>query len=44
LRSVERLAQVDRKTVRRYVEAAERLGLKRDGGVDQLSDVFIGMG
>jgi transposase len=42
-RSVERLAQVDRKTVRRYVEAAERLGLKRDGGVDQLSDVFLGM-
>jgi transposase len=43
LRSVERLAQVDRKTVRRYVTAAEQLGLVRDGGDDQLSDVFVGM-
>ncbi len=43
IRSVERLAQVDRKTVRRYVDAAVRLGLVRDGGDDQLSDVFIGM-
>ena len=42
-RSVERLAQVDRKTVRRYVTAAEQLGLARDGGDDQLSDVFVGM-
>ena len=42
-RSVERLSQVDRKTVRRYVTAAERLGLVRDGGDDQLSDVFVGM-
>jgi len=42
LRSVERLAGVDRKTVRRYVSAAEGLGLVRDGGVGQLSDVFIG--
>jgi hypothetical protein len=42
-RSVERLALVDRKTVRRYVEAAECLGLKRDGGDDQLTDVFLGM-
>ena len=42
-RSVERLAQVDRKTVRRYVEAAVGLGLKRDGGDDQLCDVFVGM-
>jgi transposase len=43
LRSVERSAQVDRKTVRRYVEAAMGLGLKRDGGDDQLTEVFIGM-
>jgi transposase len=42
-RSVERLAQVDRKTVRRYVTAAEQLGLRRDGGDDQLSDVFVGI-
>ena len=42
-RSVERLSQVDRKTVRRYVTAAEQLGLDRDGGEDQLTDVFIGM-
>ena len=42
-RSVERLSQVDRKTVRRYVAAAEPLGLVRDGGEDQLSDVLIGM-
>src|SRR2546422_1047997 len=41
-RSVERLAGVDRKTVRRYVEAAEELGLVRDAGEGQLSDVFIG--
>jgi transposase len=43
LRSVERLALVDRKTVRRYVAAAEALGLDRGGGVEQLSDVFVGM-
>ena len=41
-RSVERLAGVDRKTVRRYVTAAEGLGLVRDGGEDQLSDEFMG--
>jgi transposase len=43
LRSIERLSQVDRKTVRRYVTAAEGLGLVRDGGVEQLSDEFIAM-
>ncbi len=43
LRSVERLSQVDRKTVRRYVDAAEQLGLERDGDDDQLSDVFVGL-
>ena len=36
LRSIERLSQVDRKTVRRYVTAAEELGLVRDGGDEQL--------
>jgi transposase len=43
LRAVERLAQVDRKTVRRYVSAAEQLGIVRDGGDEQLDDVFVGM-
>ena len=43
VRSVERLAQVDRKTVRRYVAAAEQLGVVRDGGDGQLSDELIGM-
>jgi hypothetical protein len=42
LRSIERLAVVDRKTVRRYVDAAVELGLVRDGGEDQLSEVLIG--
>ncbi len=42
LRSVERLAGVDRKTVRRYVTAAEGLGLRRDGGEGQLCDEFMG--
>jgi hypothetical protein len=32
LRSIERLAGVDRKTVRRYLAAAGELGLVRDGG------------
>ncbi len=40
-RATERLAGVDRKTVRRYVEAAVGLGLVRDGGEGQLGDVFI---
>ncbi len=41
LRGVERLAGVDRKTVRRYVAAAEELGLARAGGEARLSDEFI---
>lgn len=40
---IERLVGVDRKTVRRYVGAAESLGLIRDGGEEQLTDVFVGM-
>jgi transposase len=40
-RGVERLAGVDRKTVRRYVSAAEELGLSRAAGEAQLTDVFM---
>jgi transposase len=42
IRAVERLAGVDRKTVRRYVAAAVELGLVCDGGEGQLSDEFVG--
>src|SRR5687767_3212390 len=42
IRSTERLAGVDRKTVRRYVDAAVVLGLIRDRGEQQLTDEFIG--
>jgi transposase len=35
-------AGVDRKTARRYVEAAVAAGLDREGGVCQLDDVLIG--
>lgn len=42
-RAIGRLAGMDRKTVRRYVEAAEELGLVRGGGDGQLSDVLIGL-
>ncbi|MGI9157054.1 MAG: IS21/IS408/IS1162 family transposase [Marmoricola sp.] len=42
IRAVERLAGVDRKTIRRYLAAAQELGLVRDSGEDQLSDVFMG--
>lgn len=42
VRAVERLGGMDRKTVRRYVAAAEELGLVRDGGEQQLSDEFMG--
>lgn len=42
VRSTERLAGVDRKTVRRYVAAAEELGLVRDGREGQLTDEFVG--
>lgn len=41
LRSIERLSAVDRKTVRRYVNAAVELGLARGGGVGQLGDEFV---
>lgn len=42
LRSIERLALVDRKTVRRYVDSAVNAGLVREGGEDQLTDTLIG--
>ncbi len=42
LRSVALGADVDRKTARRYVEAASALGLERSGGDDQLTDELIG--
>ena len=43
LRRVGALAGVDRKTARRYVDAAVAAGLDRDGGSDQLSDELIGV-
>lgn len=42
LRSIATSAGVDRKTVRRYVEAATELGVVRDGGENQLTDELIG--
>jgi len=42
-RAIDRLSGVDRKTVRRYVEAAVETGLSRDGGEAQLTDVVIGV-
>ncbi len=41
LRRVAELAGVDRKTARRYVEAAQAAGLARDGGVGQLDDALV---
>jgi len=41
LRAIERLAGMDRKTVRRYVSAAVDVGLVRDGGEAQLSDELL---
>lgn len=42
-RSVAELAGTDRKTVRRYVEAAVDAGLDRQKGEEQLSDALIGL-
>jgi hypothetical protein len=42
LRRVAEQAGVDRKTARRYVEAAVAAGLARDGGAGQLSDELVG--
>jgi hypothetical protein len=41
-RSIERLSLVNRKTVRRYVEAAVACGVARDGGEGQLTDELVG--
>ena len=41
LRAIERLAGMDRKTVRRYVAAVVEAGLARDGGEGQLSDLLL---
>ena len=41
LRAIEGLVGLDRKTVRRYVEAAVELGLEREGGEEQLTDLFL---
>lgn len=42
LRTVAERAGVDRKTARRYVQAAEAAGLTRDAGLAALSDELIG--
>src|SRR6516225_3583117 len=42
LRTVAAQAGVDRKTARRYVEAAVAAGLARDGGTGQLTDELVG--
>jgi transposase len=42
LRRVAEQAGVDRKTARRYVEAAVVAGLARDGGPEQLTDELVG--
>ncbi|MGB7979438.1 MAG: hypothetical protein WCF36_01450, partial [Candidatus Nanopelagicales bacterium] len=43
LRVVARRAGVDRKTARRYVEAAQAAGLTRDSGVDAVDDELVGV-
>lgn len=40
-RSAARLAQLDRKTVRRYIKAAAGLGLRRECGEEQLGDELV---
>ena len=42
LRPIGELAGMDRKTVRRYVDAAVGFGLDRAGGEDQLTDELLG--
>ena len=42
LRTVAGRAGVDRKTARRYVDAAVAAGLSRDGGEEQLTDELVG--
>jgi hypothetical protein len=42
LRTVAQRSRVDRKTARRYVEAAVAAGLSREAGIEALSDELIG--
>ena len=42
LRPIAERAGVDRKTARRYIDAAVELGVCRDGGLEQLADELIG--
>ena len=42
LRAVARLSRVDRKTVRRYVDAAIEVGVTVGDGVEQLTDEVLG--
>lgn len=42
MRAVARLAGVDRKTVRRYLDAAQAAGCDPAGGVEQLCDELVG--
>lgn len=42
LRPIAEAAGVDRKTVRRYVEAAQAVGPVRDGNEGQLTDELLG--
>lgn len=42
LRPIAEMVGVDRKTVRRYIDAAVAGGLVRDGGVEQLTDGLLG--
>ena len=41
-KSIACLAQMDRKTVRRYVEAAVRAGMTQAGGEAQITDGLVG--
>jgi hypothetical protein len=42
MRPIAETAGIERKTVRRYVEAAQEAGLVRDGGEEQLTDELLG--
>ena len=42
LRTVSAQAGLDRKTARRYVQAAEAAGVVRDGGLGQVTDEVVG--
>ena len=43
MRPIAETVGVDRKTVRRYIEAGQAAGLVRDGGEAQLTDALIGL-